>query len=154
VNKAVVLAVLFLVLALLPATSALAEDVFQMKILPKEDPLFGTWINKDYDGSSFKQTQKWVFASWGYGERSTKMTAASGTPEVNRFTFVVVDKWTDAKGNSCYKIVAQEFFGMGYHLCRVSKDQKSLEITWRSSGFPAESDIHPGYSNYWKYQRQ
>jgi len=153
-KKTRALAVLFLVLALLPAVSVLAEDVFQMKILPKNDPLYGMWINKEYDGGHWKKAQKWAFYPWGFGEVYNKLTAAQGTLDVNRFTFVVVDKWTDAKGNGCYKLVAQDMSGMGYHTLRVSKDGKTLEITFRSSGFPAETDIHPGYSNYWKYQRQ
>jgi len=37
----------------------------------------------------------------------------------------------------------------------VSKDGKTLEQIFRSSGgFPAESDMSPGYTNYWKYHRQ
>jgi hypothetical protein len=65
-----------------------------------------------------------------------------------------VEKWTDSKGNTWYKELEQTRGAKNYILCRISKDGKTLEQIWRSSGFPSESDLGPKFTNYWIFQRQ
>jgi hypothetical protein len=148
---------LFCFFMFLHTFTGFADEVNKLEIQDYE-PFYGKWVCKEYSGSTenlfygkWKKAQKLVFYSWGYGERFLRI--ADERPQW-RFTFVVAEKWTDSKGNACYKVFAQEVGAKGYYLIRTSKDRNILEMIWRSVGFPSESDLTPSYSNYWKYQRQ
>jgi hypothetical protein len=134
-----------------------ANEVTRLGILDHE-PLYGKWVCNEYSGietnlfyGRWKKAHKLAFYSWGYGER---FLCISDEKPQWRFTFVVADKWIDSKDNFCYRVFAQAPGREDYYLIRISKDHKTLELIWRSVGFPAESDLNPSYCNYWKYQRQ
>jgi hypothetical protein len=146
-----VLVTCLVLFTLLSGAAVYGQDVYKFKIPAFDEPFFGTWINTKYDGSSAKTLQKFVYLNWGYAEGFKK---AGEEAPYSRFTFILVEKWTDAKGNTWYRELEQSLGCKMYLLCRISKDGKTLEQISRSAGFPAESDMGSGYPNYWIYYRK
>jgi hypothetical protein len=146
-----VLVTCLVLFTLLSGAAVFAQDVYKFMIPTYNEPFYGTWINTKYDGSSAKTAQKFVYSNWGYAEGFKKVS--DETP-FSKFTFILVEKWTDAKGNTWYRELEQGKAGKNYLLCRISKDGTTLEQIWRSSAFPAESDMGSGYPNYWIFYRK
>jgi len=140
-----------LVLLALLSAAGWAQEVYKFQIPGYDEPFYGTWTNTKYDGSSSKTAQKFVYSTWGYAEGFKK--AGDETP-FSRFTFILVEKWTDVKGSTWYRELEQASGCKNYLLCRISKDGKTMEQISRSAGFPAESDLTPGYPNYWIFYRK
>ena len=141
----------FLIFTFLMGVTGFAQETYKFQIPGDKEPYYGTWINKEYSGKDWKTAQKNVNYSWGYAEIFMKM--ADDKP-FSRFTYILVEKWTDSKGNTWYKELEQSLGAKAFLLCKVSKDGNTLEKTWRSSGFPAESDMSPKFTNYWIFHRQ
>jgi len=150
-RKRRVLVVCLALFTLLCGAAVYAQDVYKFKIPAYDEPFFGTWVNTKYDGTTWKTAQKFVYLNWGYAEGFKKVGDA--TP-FSRSTFILVEKWTDAKGNTWYRELEQSLGYKNYLLCRISKDGKTLEQISRSAGFPAESDMGSGYPSYWIFYRQ
>ena len=93
-----VLVTLLVLFTLLSGAAVYAQEVYKFKIPAYDEPFFGTWINTTYDGSSAKTLQKYVYLNWGYGEGFKKVGEEA---PYSRFTFILVEKWIDAKGNTC-----------------------------------------------------
>jgi hypothetical protein len=138
-------------LTLLSAAAACAQDVYKFRIPTYDEPFYGTWINTKYDGASWKTAQMFVYSNWGYAEGFKKVGDAN---PFSKFTFILVEKWTDAKGNTWYRELEQATGAKNYLLCRISKDGRTLEQIYRSTGFPAENDLGPAYPNYWIFYRK
>jgi hypothetical protein len=146
-----ILAVCSLIFAFLASAAGFAQETYKFQIPADNEPYHGTWINKEYAGTDWRTTQKNVNHSWGDAESFLKI--ADEKP-FGRFTYILVEKWTDSKGNTWYKELEQRLGGKSFHLCRVSKDGNTLEKIWRSAGFPTESDMNPKFPNYWIFHRQ
>jgi hypothetical protein len=128
-------ALCFLAFVLLTSVAGFAQQTYKLFVPAGAEPIYGTWVSTD------DPPEKWVYYSWGYGEGFKKV--ADERP-FHRFTFFIVEKWTDPKGNTWYKILFQApTGGQSYGLCRISKDHNTFEIAERSSQFPAESDLTP-----------
>jgi hypothetical protein len=138
-------------LAFLAVVPGFAQQSYKFQIPTDNEPFFGTWVNTDYAGTTWKTAQKFVYYYWGDAEGFKK--AADETP-FSKFNFILVEKWADAKGNTWYRELEQAKGVRNFGLCRVSKDGKTLEQIFRSSGFPAEGDMGPSYPNYYLFHRQ
>ncbi len=132
----------------LAAVSSFAQQTYRFQIPADNEPYYGTWFNKEYTGP--RAVQKRIYYSWGYIENFHQVADEKAS---SRATFILVEKWIDAKGNTWYRVLEQALGGKGYVLSKISKDGKMIEQIWRSSGFPAESDLTPQYPNYWTYRR-
>ena len=150
-RKRKVLVTCLVLFTLLSGAAVYAQDVYKFSIPAYDEPFYGTWVNTRYAGSNWKTTQKLIHSNWGYGEVFKK---ADDKDPSTRFTFILVEKWTDATGNTWYRELEQFSAGRNYFLCRISRDGRTLERIMRTSGFPAESDMGPGYPNYWIYYRK
>jgi hypothetical protein len=129
---------------------AFAQDYYKFKLPGDSETIYATWVNEKYDGAG-RHLQKKVFASWGYGESFKKITDEKPS---FRFTFILVEKWTDSKGNVWYKELEQMLGQKNCILCKISKDGNTLETVFRSAGFPSESDLNPSSPSYVIYTRQ
>jgi hypothetical protein len=135
------------------ALPAAADQFSKFRLPSAKEPLYGTWINESYAGQSSESAQKLIYYKWGYGEVYSK---ASGTNPADRFTFILVETWTDSDGYTWYKEFDQMPYGSNFYcLTRINKDRNTLE-TVSSIGtmdFPNEVDLNPerlAYRVYYK----
>ena len=129
---------------------ALAQDYYKFKLPEDSEPIYATWVNDKYDGVG-RHLQKRIFTSWGYGESFKKITDEKPS---FRSTYILVEKWTDSKGNVWYKELEQMLGQKNCLLCKISKDGNTLEAIFRSAGFASESDLNPSYPSYVIYRKQ
>lgn len=132
----------------LAAIPSIADQQYKFVLPSSAEPIYGTWINENYAGQSSESAQKTIYYKWGYGEVFKK---ASDTNIASKFTFILVEKWTDSDGSIWYKEFDLMSYGVrSYCLTKISKDGKTLE-TISSMGvmeFPAESDLNPDRASY------
>ncbi len=145
-----VLVACILSLAFLAAVASFAQGTYKFQIPGDREPFYGTWVNKEYANKP-KTFPKFVYHNWGYAEGFRQISDETAAV---KFTFILVEKWTDSKGNAWYKELEQAKGAKNYLLCRISKDGTTLEQIYRSAGFPAESDLSPKYPNYWIFRRK
>ena len=102
--------------------------------------MFGTWINTKNSGGAGKP-QKIVSHPWGAYD--IYMLATNKTPDY-RGSRIIVDKWSDAKENTWYKIYNREDWTTMaiWALERVNKDGKFKEYVWSHQDFPSEDDLN------------
>ncbi len=137
-------------LALLIALPALAQEYYKFTIPETFEAIYATWINEKYEGSG-KHLQKRVYTSWGYGESFKKIIDEKPS---FRFTYILVEKWTDSKGNTWYKELEQMLGQKNFILVKVSKDGNTLESIFRSVGFPKEEEMNSSQPSYLIYRKQ
>ena len=134
----VVLASLILV-----GISSFADDKSRLGFyVPKRDEeIYGTWINKDYDGIRYEQ--KVVYYYWGYGEAFR--TASSENPST-KFGFRIIDKWLDSDGNIWYQTyeISNHDYSVYFILYKISKSGDVLEYVYRVVDYPKTSDLKIG----------
>lgn len=140
----------FVLIAFLAVVPGFAQQTYKFQIPADNEPFYGTWINKDYANKP-KTFPKFVYYTWGYAEGFKQVSDETAAA---KFTFILVEKWTDSKGNTWYKELEQAKGAKNFLLCRIRKDGTTLEQIYRSSGFPAEGDMSPSYPNYWIFRRQ
>jgi hypothetical protein len=121
------LVVCLLSFAFLAGLPGFAQETYKFRVPDDREPFYGTWVNKEY-ANQRHTFPKFVYHDWGYAEGFKQVGDETATV---KFTFILVEKWTDSKGNTWYK-----------------------EQIYRSQGFPVESDLSPKYSNYWIFRRQ
>ena len=136
---------------LLSGGAGFAQQTYKFQIPTDNEPFYGTWVNPEYAGTTWKTLQKFVYFSWGDAESFKKV---SDEKRFGTFNFILVEKWADSKGNTWYRELEQAKGVRNYGLCRISKDGKTMEAVFRSSGFPAESDLGPNSPNYYLFHRQ
>jgi hypothetical protein len=130
-----------------PPSCSFAEQTNGFRLPDRNEPIYGTWINKDYSGNLAEYAQKWVYRAWGYAEAYNR--AADANPSL-RWTFILVEKWEDSFGNTWYKEFDQSSDEISYLLVRVSSDRRKLEVMINLRAFPAESEMNP--KDYDKYR--
>jgi hypothetical protein len=132
----------------LAAIPSVADQQYKFVIPSNAEPIYGTWLNENYEGQSSESAQKTIYYKWGYGEIFKKISDADIT---GKFTFILVEKWTDSDGSTWYKEFDLMSYGMRFYcLTKISKDGKTLE-TISSIGvteFPTESDLNPDRASY------
>lgn len=124
------------------------------------EEFYGTWVNTELsgrysEGGGHRMCQKLVDYRWGsfdfYIFASDKTAYARGSS-------IIIDKWSDAEGNTCYKLYSRMDVlpGAVYVLERVSKDGKIKELVYQHFDFPSENDLNSKniYMHYRIYYRQ
>jgi hypothetical protein len=129
-----------------------------MTIKP-DDPLFGTWVNTEYEGGkNFLVPRAVIFPEckeWDY----FKMSDATPTQE-SRFT--IVEAWLDEEGNHWYKMEwASDYYPWPsktpqfkwFGLTRINPAGTIMESVFMESGYPEEiSELAGQYGVYYKQQ--
>ena len=141
----VAVSVLFLLIVCIHGS---AQETFKFMPPSSSEEEYGTWVNEKYTGTHIPQ--KFVEYNWGYGE--TYDLISDKNPS-QKYTFFLVDKWTDVDGYIWYKEFCQ-FFG-GRRCCcliRISQDGKVREEVVGNIDFPTKID--PSSSKYSIYYRQ
>jgi hypothetical protein len=156
--------VLFFFVVFLASVVSFAADEKKFSFYEPSDyeEFYGTWVNTKYsgrwsDGGGHRLCQKLVDYRWGsfdfYTFASDKTPFATGSS-------IIVDKWSDNEGNTCYKLYSRmdKLTGVLYVLERVSKDGKVKELVYQRFDFPSENDLNSKnvstYTHYRIYYRQ
>ena len=94
-----VLMVFFVVV--LSGVYSIADDKekFGFYVPKLDEEIYGTWINADYRRDDQPSAQKSIFYDWGYSVGFCKIT---DTFPIDKWTFIIVDKWSDYEGNIWY----------------------------------------------------
>ncbi len=122
-----------------------------------DDPLFGTWINKEYEGGKYHLAARAVIFPEGKEWDFFRMSEASPTYE-SRFT--IVEAWIDEEGSHWYKTEEigdfcpwptkgpqLKLFG----LTRINATGTIMEGVSRGSGQPDEiSELEGAYCIYYR----
>ena len=147
-KRSILVSMLFVVFLQVPA---LAQEYYKFQIPEYSEPIYATWVNTERNETVRGRIQKWAFTNWGYGEAFRNV--ADDKPSL-RFTYILVEKWIDPKGNVWYKELEQMPGQKNFLLCKISKDGSSLETIFRSAGFPQEVDMQSNHPSYVKYKKQ
>jgi hypothetical protein len=120
-----------------------------------DEPLFGTWVNPKLTNKSWYP--KVIIHPWGLYE-------VFGSPSDEAYdwrgTATIVEKWTDAQGNTWYKqfvrcSLKNFYSGHCFELDRISPDGGTLECIFGNLAWPDVSEMDPAAnSTYAKYRRQ
>jgi len=124
-----------------------------------DDPLFGTWVNTEYEGAKNYLAVKAVIfpecKEWDY----IKM---SDTEPLWEGRFTIVEAWIDEEGNHWYKTKggsdyypwpSKEPQFKGFGLTRINAAGTIMEGVSRESGYPEEiSELAGQYAIYYKQQ--
>ncbi len=117
--------------------------------------LYGTWVNPDLRPPVFYP--RLVVHPWGLYEAFQTLTSRT---YAWRGTSAIVEKWTDAEGNTWYKEFVRcslkgFYTGHAFYLERLSRDGNTLECIFGNIGWPRPSDMDPETNTtYAKYTRQ
>jgi hypothetical protein len=132
----VLASILILVLAVLIIAGSCATE--KMAYVSKEYEFYGTWVNPDYKFAD-KASPKFIIHPNGKLE-----WYAIGTEKTTTYygEFVIINKWTDSKGNIWYSITwkgdYEKFWT--YVLAKISNSGKTLEYVDSPNDYPKEID--------------
>jgi hypothetical protein len=155
-TKTLVCVLVFLVF-LITGVFSFADDREQYVFyVPKRnEEIYGTWINPKYRGEDPSNEQKYVNYEWGYGEGFLKVTDKN---PIDRWTYIIADKWTDTNGNIWYKVFTQQagplYGSTWFTLNKLSANGTVMEFIWDYKYFPMEADLNPNAINYRIYNRK
>jgi len=142
--KSILAWILSLILVAFTVDAFAGEIVYFAK---DNEPLYGTWVNMDYNGNPAPVL---VFNPDGTGGSKGH---ADSNKFVSRFKSLITRKWTDDDGNIMYK---EHWVGSwkeeGYTLFKVSNSGDTLEYVWESDKYPQKID--PKHLKYRKYTRK
>ena len=134
----------------LASLQVFAQTTYSFKMPEANEPIYGTWVNTKYTGAGPSREQKLVYTNWGY--RGSYYLAAD-KDFAYEWTFVLLDKRTDGKGDVWYKEFDQASWGKGNRLVKISNNGTVLEIV-EVAGFPKESELNSKNPSYRIYYRQ
>jgi hypothetical protein len=139
--------VLILILVLIVCSAVLAGSG------KKEEELYGTWVNTDYNTSAKKA--KYVFKPESIRDEADGMyTLYVRDYDENPYesvSFRIEDKWTDDEGNIWYKIEPFAVF-IYYGLYKMSDSGQTLEMIFSNQDYPTEMNLND--IEYFIYYRQ
>jgi hypothetical protein len=144
--------------ALLTVLAASGQNKPVMTVKP-DDPLFGTWVNKEYEGGkNFLAVKAVIFPEckeWDYFKMSD-------TKPIYEGRFTIVEAWVDEEGSHWYRTKggsdyypwpSKEPQWKGYGLTRINAAGTVMEGVSRESGYPEEiSELAGAYAIYYKQQ--
>jgi hypothetical protein len=125
--------------------------------LNEDDPLFGTWINQEYDKSGRSTTARSVITPDG---RQLDYEHIADTVPAYESELGIEETWVDASGNRWYKIrwTAWSYPGgtkiKGYSVSRVSQGGAVIEGVSAQYGYPEPEQLAPLGPNYGIMYRQ
>lgn len=131
--------VIFLVIFLAGVCSfADDKEKFGFYVPKRNEEIYGTWVNKNYDGIS--KDQKIVYYYWGYGEFYRIVTNEN---PAERFGFTITDKWSDSEGNFWYKMyeITDNDYSVYFELCKISNNMTVLETAYNIGNYPTNADL-------------
>ncbi len=119
------------------------------------DPIFGTWVNEEYDTSDRYMTARFVIFPDGRQLEYRKIADREPSYEDSN---VFEEKWIDAEGNHWYKIRVTNWAypsraGLmeAFMLVRISASGKILEGVFSQAGYPTEvSSLGSQYGIFYK----
>ena len=116
----------------------------------KKEEYYGTWVNTDYDRSTFF----WAKTIHNHDGTLIKYRSTSDTEPYKTATFTIEDKWTDSEGNIWYKILYTETEQIlsNFELTKISDNGTTLELVISIIDYPTEID--PNNDMYRIYYRQ
>jgi hypothetical protein len=86
------------------------KEKFGFYVPSPSEELYGIWVNMDYGKTKSDWPQKIIIYDWGYAEGYLKVTDKdpcikwAGWPGIPcKWTYTIVDKWTDSEGNIWYR---------------------------------------------------
>ena len=121
---------------LVPVLAVFAQA--QSQALPKDDPLFGAWENREYDASSRFDCAKWVIELDGH---ETDYRHLADTRPAWECWNTVEKRWIDEAGRHWYhlKVVAQRGVFEGFTLARISADGQHVRERLRAAWLPGRN---------------
>jgi beta-lactamase regulating signal transducer with metallopeptidase domain len=138
---------LIFLIALLAGVGSFAADKEKIGFyVPKRnEEIYGTWVNKNYDGIDYEQII--VYYYWGYGEFVRYVTDKETSM---KFSFTIVDKWSDSEGNIWYKTyeITNNDYSIIYTLNKISNDATVFEYVDNVGDFPTRADLNKTNYNY------
>ena len=140
-TKSFLIGVLFFVIVLSGTCSfAVDKNKYGFYEPSPYEVMFGIWLNTENSGGPGKP-QKIVSNYWG--SYDIYMLATHKTPDYTG-SRIIIDKWTDAEGNTWYKIYNREnwTYKAIWALERVNKDGKFKEYVWSFIDIPSEEDLN------------
>jgi hypothetical protein len=154
--KALLCGVVFFIIFLVGVGSfANDKEKYGFYVPKRNEEIYGTWINPKYRGEDPSNEQKFVTYDWGYSEGFLKV--ADKNP-IERWTFIIADKWTDTDGNIWYKVFNQEAGPLSgstwFTLNKLSENGTVIEFVWDYRKFPTEIDMNPVAINHRIYNRK
>ena len=121
----------------------------------KEEVLYGTWVNFDYNTSA-EYAKLIINSDLGIrddanGTRIMYTREYDEQPE-GRQTFRIEEKWKDNEDNILYKI--EPFSDMVYYeIWKISISGDTLEFVFTREDYPDEIDAnHPNYRIYYRQE--
>ena len=145
-TKTIISIVIYVLVALMIAGSySMGQDTGKVPI----EPLYGTWVNPDYNVVYF-----WAKITIRPDGTFTYCNNTEFT-EGREGTFTPVDSWMDSEGNKYYQmqIFAGSIGKTEYHqLWRLNKDNTVFELFWSAWEYPTEID--PEHARYRILYRQ
>ncbi len=140
--------ILILILAVLIIAGSCATD--KMTYVSKEYEIFGTWVNLDYNNSSW--APKEVYYPDG---RIHTYSSDTGSDVISEDEFVITSRWIDTNGDIWYTMRTR--FGAfkllwWYRLCKISDLGKTVEFNSSQDNYPNE--LNPNGGLYRIYYRQ
>ena len=121
------------------------SETYRFRLPELNEPIVGTWINESYLGLA-DHNPKWVFHNWGYGETFDNVSDNSPT---YRWTYILVEKWKDADGNTWYKRYDQHVTGCREcYLVKINKNGSILEFMYYGTRFPDKLKLDQDSDQY------
>ena len=120
----------------------------------KEEEIYGTWVNSDYNASA-EMAKLIINSDPGIRDdaNGTRIMYTRESDEQPEFylTFRIAEKWKDDDGNIWYKIepFAETVY---YELWKISNSGNTLELDISRQNYP--EDIDPNHADYRIYYRQ
>lgn len=153
-----VLRVLAVCLACLVPILALSAQA-KTAVLPPDDPLFGTWVNEEYDQAIARGengVSKIVIYSDG---RELCYRRIADAEPIREWFQSYEETWVDAEGSHWYKINETGWMypsraakSQGFWFCKVGSGGTVLEGVWAQYGYP--EDVSPTGPSYGMYKRE
>jgi hypothetical protein len=145
-----------IILCVMPVLAGIGQT--QPVGIKGDDPLFGTWVNEQYDKDLSGRSGAGKSIILPDGHSLDYAHIADNTPSFEGW-FVVEKAWVDDQGRRWYRLktvtwVYPSKAGRveGFNLTRISADGSTVEGVWAQYGYP--EDISPLGSFYGTQHRQ
>jgi len=121
-----------------------------------DDPLFGTWVNAEYEGNAEFSAKMVIYP----GGRELDYDQVSSTELEWEGKFSIEETWNDAEGNRWYKgrgtwwDPTAKYMGQGdwYFLHKIKPGGTTLESVSSQAGYPEEMGPIGGFYGTWSRQ--
>ena len=116
--------------------------------IPKSnEEIYGTWINEDMT------SQQLIYYYWGYAEEYREVSHE--TPAY-KFTFTIVEKWSDSKGNVWYKTFNRHNASIlnVFWITKIINNGTVYESVYNEGEFLSKDELNVDHFNYLIYYRQ